>query len=430
MTATQLDTAVNVAFPAITRGFELAVSDIQWVVICYVLTYASLLLALGRIGDIVGHAQIFRIGLVISVVALTLVGFSPNLGAMLFFRCLQGIGAALVLSCSTALLIGAFGEDQRVRALSAQTMILSGGLMLGPLLGGALISAWDWPAVFWFRVPVAVAALALLRTAPLLPKKVKSEPFDTIGAIALIIGLVTMLMAINQLQRLSGLWMGLLSALALATFVFRESRSAKPIISVEILRRADFAIPNAASVLANLAAFSVWLLVPYFLARVPEYSLTEIGVVMSTAAAGSVIAAPMGGHFVREYIRTDRLAIVGAASIGAGLLLLGSWTESTPTVVRAAGLAIQGIGLGLFQVAYADIVTRSLSAKDRGVAGSLVLLTRTFGNVTAASVFLLAFGLLSERYGFVAGFQKTLQLAALIALAAAGLLAFSSRSDQ
>src|SRR4029077_13358671 len=95
----QLDTSVNIAFPAITRGFDLAISDIQWVVICYVLTYASVLLSRGRVGDTAGHAIVFRIGLVWSATALLLVSCSPSYGAMLVFRCLQGVGAALVLSC-------------------------------------------------------------------------------------------------------------------------------------------------------------------------------------------------------------------------------------------------------------------------------------------------------------------------------------------
>jgi len=112
--ATQLDTAVNIAFPAITRGFNLSIGDIQWVVISYVLTYASLLLALGRIGDTVGHALVFRVGLIWSAVALLLVSWSPSYGAMLVFRCLQGVGAALVLSCGAARL-----QSAQVRIVSA-----------------------------------------------------------------------------------------------------------------------------------------------------------------------------------------------------------------------------------------------------------------------------------------------------------------------
>ena len=112
--AAQLDTSVNIAFPAITRAFDVSIGDIQWVVICYVLTYASLLLALGRIGDTVGHALVFRIGLIWTTIALLLVGWSPNFGAMLFFRCLQGIGAALVLNCGAALVTSLYGEERRI----------------------------------------------------------------------------------------------------------------------------------------------------------------------------------------------------------------------------------------------------------------------------------------------------------------------------
>ena len=111
---TQLDTAVNIAFPAITRGFDLAIGDIQWVVICYVLAYASLLLALGRIGDSIGHAIVYRAGLAWSAITFLLVGYAPSYGAMLVFRCMQGIGAALVLSC------GAGTGDKPLRRGTAQ----------------------------------------------------------------------------------------------------------------------------------------------------------------------------------------------------------------------------------------------------------------------------------------------------------------------
>ncbi|MGH6680051.1 MAG: MFS transporter, partial [Bradyrhizobium sp.] len=174
-------------------------------------------------------------------------------------------------------------------------------------------------------------------------------------------------------------------------------------------------------------AFSVWLLVPYFLARVPGYTLTESGIILAAAAAGAVLAAPIGGRIAGRHIRTERLAIAGAVAIGGGLLLLGTWTEQTPTILRIAGLAVQGVGLGLFQLAYSDIVTVALPLKDRAVAGSLVLLTRTLGTVTAASVVLLVFGILNVKYGFLGGFQRTFQLAALLALAAGGLLALSQR---
>src|SRR6516225_11522918 len=166
----------------------------------------------------------FRIGLIWSTVALLLVGWSPSFGAMLLFRCLQGIGAALVLSCGAALLTYLYGEERRSHALGIYTMMLSVGLMLGPLFGGALTAAWDWPAVFWFRVPVAVAALLLLRGVRASPQRKADDCFDVLSGAALVLGLVTMLLALNRLRGVSAVWFALLSALAFATFIFRESR--------------------------------------------------------------------------------------------------------------------------------------------------------------------------------------------------------------
>jgi len=425
--ATQLDTSVNIAFPAITRGFGLAIGDIQWVVICYVLTYASLLLVLGRIGDTVGHALVFRIGLIWSAVSLLLVGCAPSYGAMLVFRFLQGIGAALVLSCGAALVTALYGEERRSRALGIYTMMLSLGLMLGPLVGGALTAIWDWPAVFLFRIPIAIAALLLLGPMPASPPRPAGDRFDVLGGIALVLGLVTMLLTLNRLREFSAVWFGLISAAAFAAFILRESRAAHPIIAVGTLRQPAFALLNLVSVLVNLAAFSIWLLVPYALARVPGYSLIESGAILAAAAAGAVVAAPIGGRIVGRYISAERLAIAGAAAIGAGLLLIGAWTEQTPTSLRISGLFVQGLGLGLFQLAYSDIVTAALPLADRGVAGSLVLLTRTFGTVTAASVVLMVFEILNVGHGFLEAFSQTFQLAALLAFVAAGLLAISPR---
>jgi EmrB/QacA subfamily drug resistance transporter len=423
----QLDTSVNIAFPAITRGFALGIADIQWVVICYVLTYASLLLALGRVGDTVGHAVVFRIGLIWSAVALLLVSCAPSYGAMLFFRFLQGVGAALVLSCGAALVTSLYGEERRSRALGVYTMMMAVGLMLGPLLGGALTAIWDWPAVFWFRIPIAVASLLLLRGLPVAPPHRAGDRFDVVGGIALVLGLVTMLLALNRLREFSAVWFALLSAAAFAAFIARERRAANPIIAVDILKQPGFALLNVVSVLANLAAFSVWLLVPYFLARVPGYVLAWNGAILAAAAAGAVLAAPIAGRLVGQSISAERLAIMGAVAIGAGLGLISAWTEQTPTALRVTALIVQGIGLGLFQLAYSDIVTAALPLRDRGVAGSLVLLTRTLGTVSAASIVLMVFEILQQNASFFEAFQRTFQLAALLAFAAAGLLVLTSR---
>src|SRR5690348_10811589 len=129
-----LDTAVNIAFPEITANFDLPVEMIQWVVICYVLTYASLMLAFGRIGDVWSHGRVFRAGLLWSGIAYLLCAAAPSYEWLLFCRFLQGVGAALIVSCAPALVTGLFPENRRSRAVAIFTLMYAIGSAAGPVL--------------------------------------------------------------------------------------------------------------------------------------------------------------------------------------------------------------------------------------------------------------------------------------------------------
>src|SRR5690348_16143130 len=150
-----LDTTVNIAFPDITGSFGLPIAMIQWVVICYVLTHAALMLACGRIGDMWGHARVFRAGLLWSVIAFLLCAAAPSFGWLLFARFLQGTSAGLILSCAPALVTSLYPEARRSHALGMFTLMFAIGSAAGPLIGGLLVARRGWPAVFWFRAPIA-----------------------------------------------------------------------------------------------------------------------------------------------------------------------------------------------------------------------------------------------------------------------------------
>lgn len=417
-----LDTAVNIAFPAIAQSFDLAIGDIQWVVIAYVMTYAALMLALGRIGDIFGHARVFRAGLAWSAIALLTCAFAPNFAMLLACRFLQGIGAALVLSCGPALATGLYGEDRRSRVLGIYTMTLAIGSALGPLVGGALVQWWDWPAVFWFRVPVAAAVLVLLRGLPAPPADVRREPFDLAGAGLLALALVTMLLAFNRIPDIAALPLGLTALAAAAAFVRHEGRCEKPILDLQVLRLPGFAAINLANVLTNLAAFAVWLLVPFYLART-DFTLSAGGAVLATAWLGAMVSSGVAGRLIGP-LPAGRLALAGAVMVGIGLWLIASWDGATPAGWLIAALMVQGFGLGLFQLAYTDIVTGAIPRENRGVAGSLAMVTRTVGVVGAASLVMLVFRNFEATVGFLAAFRKTFDFAAALALATALLLAW------
>ncbi|MFZ3235812.1 MAG: MFS transporter [Stellaceae bacterium] len=438
-----LDTAVNIGFPAITRSFGLPIQMIQWVVICYVLTYASLMLAFGRVGDIFGHARVFRAGLAWSVAAFLLCAAAPSYGWLLFCRFLQGIGAGLVISVAPALVTGLFPEHRRSRAVAAFTMIFALASAAGPLVGGVLVSIWGWPAVFWFRAPIALTALVFLEGLPRGAGRAAREPVDIAGAALLALAIGSLLLSVDELPRLSHRdWLALpLSAIALAAvwaFRRREARTAAPIVNLEFFRSLAFAAVNIASILVYLTSFSVLLFVPYYLVRFTGLPLPWAGAVLAASFAGSTAASPVAGRLV-ERVPANNVALAGALLGGAGLIAVGSWNGGqfggTPAILAA--LVVQGFGVGLFQVAYMDIVIATLPQRSRGVAGSVAMLTRTLGIVGGATLLTLVFHAVEAAAlarnappsaAFLTAFRTTLYAAGIVsALTGAAMLGFGRR---
>lgn len=388
-----LDTAVNIAFPAITRHFGQPIETIQWVVICYVLTYGSLMLGIGRLGDIFGHGRVFRAGLAVSVVAFLLCANAPSYPWLLFCRGLQGVGAALIIGCGAALATAPFAEAHRGRVLALYMTVFGAGSMIGPLIGGVLVQRFGWESVYWFRAPIALAALLLFRdTAPRRDAGPR-EPFDAAGAVLLTATMATALLAVNQLRHAAEApWRPALLALGfvlcLVGFLWRSARAPRPVIRLHHFRSVEFALANLSNVLVNLAGFAVLLFVPYWLLRFSGLAEGWAGVVLAVSPAASMGAALLGGRVIGR-LPPRILAGTGAALTGAGLLLVGQWGVGAGLAIVVLALALHGAGLGLFLLAYTDLVTATMPREDRGVAGSLAQMTRTIGVVSAASLLTL-----------------------------------------
>ncbi len=406
-----LDIAVNVALPAITGHFRLALGDVQWLVICYVLVYGSLMLVCGKLGDLFGHRLIFRIGLVISAIGCAACAMAPDWPLFLWARGSQGVGTALALACTPALATSLFPESARTRALAGFGMAMSLAAAVGPFLGGILVELWGWPAVYWVRVPIALVTLAL---SGLLPSpKPDARPFDAAGALLVAACMSTLLLSLvlSQRREAPGLWVAALFVVALIllfTYVRRAGRVPEPIIRPGLFADPAFAVPNVMNVLANLAGFSILLLTPYYLVNVLKLSAFSTGLVLALAYAGSLTGAPLSAWLVAR-IGQRPTAFAGVALVGLGLLPLAFTGPATPVAVVAALLVLEGIGQGLLTVSYIDIVTATLPVRDRGVAGSLSQLTRTLGIVSGASVLtaLQASGAagLPGLDGFLAGYR-------------------------
>jgi MFS family permease len=394
-----LDSAVNVDFPHITGHFDLPIALIQWVVISYTLASASLVLVFGRLGDIAGHRRIFLHGAAWSAVAFMLEAAAPSYGWLLGGRVLQGVGAGLIMACGPALITSLYPEALRPRAIALYMLAFGVGGALGPVLGGILLARFDWSCVFWARAPLALLGLVLgLHLPPDHRTDAHTGPrFDWAGAVLLVAALCALLLALGNVRHPA--WAGVAAGVALLTgvlFVRHEGRTPSPIVKVTLFRDPDFALLNAGSVLVNLAGFAVLLLVPFVLATLANLSEIDRGLVLAASPAAIALAAPVAG---RALARGHGWPLASGALLGGlGLLAIGLRSASVPLLV--AGMLVQGLGVGLFQVAYLDRVTAALPRTDRGVAGSLAMLTRTLGIVFGAASLMLAF----QTWGFHATF--------------------------
>jgi MFS family permease len=399
-----LDAAVNVAFPAITSAFDLDLPEIRWLVMLYVLTYGSLMLVGGRLGDLHGYRRVFGFGLCVVAASFTACALAASYEVLLAARVGQGLGVALVLGCGPALALSQFPATERTRVLGRYTSMLACGSAVGVLAGGVLIAAWGWQAVFWMRVPLALGALAFLWLIPMPDDERANRPFDMAGAMLLATwtGALMFGLALGEGPRW---WLALLALAAFAGFVAHESRVSDPILRPALFRDTRFTIMNLLSVGANFAAFAVPLLGPYYFARGAGLDAIGIGSQLGVWAGGTLAGAALAERLGRRF-GLERAGLFGVALCVVGLSVVGTWNAGTGLLAAAAVLAVQGFGVGVFQVAYADRVMATLPRRDHGVAGSLTMLTRMLG-VAASATLLTALQRDAESAALAAGMMGT-----------------------
>lgn len=424
--AAALDTAVNVAFPALSQALAIPVASIQWIVISYMLPFGALMLVCGRLGDSIGHLTVFRIGLAASTVAFIVTALAPTTGILLAGRGLQGAGAAATLSCAPALATALFPESQRFRALGLYGALFAIAAGIGPILGGLLVDAFGWRGVFGFRAPLVLLSLLLSwRLGIVQPER---QTFHAADAALLTIGVATLLLAITAVQwpaaRLLALALAATGVAALLLFSRVQQSAATPFMPNHAMSDPGILAYNLLNLLVSGAAFAVLLLVPYDLAA-RGYTPIPLGMILATSScgvfAGSLLATRYGPR-----VGAAQLSVIGILMCILGLGGVATWTDETVAAAQVFTLALQGLGVGLFTVAYMDAVTGALPIADRGLSGSIATATRTFGVVGGAALFSVLFqGFLAAAGGTADDFRPAFRacfLAASLGLLVCSLL--------
>jgi MFS family permease len=364
MLVVSLDSAVNVALPAMAESFGIGPAEIRWVIICYVLTYAVTSVVAGVVADRLGPVPVYAVGMWLSVVAFVLYVLVTAYPLMLATRVVQGLAGGLVYGTSPALVTLSLPRERHGRGLGALAAGQGIGGIAGPLIGGAIV-AWGWPWVFLFRVPLALGA-----------------------------GIV----APWRQPRLAGAGVWRLPP--------RREWTAWPVMQGLTL-----------AALASWAQFSVWLLAPFYLVSLRGLSAAAGGLLFVLAPFGAALGGPVAGWL------TDRIGrrlpmITGLLLEATGLGMLGLAGTTTPLPVVALALFLVGFGMGSFQVPNLAQVMAAFPRVRQGAAGGLAHLGRTLGVVAGVQAAATVYGSLQTTFGPAVAFRAAFGAASAVCLLA------------
>ncbi len=423
----QLDASiVTLTFPALRTSFHASLAGVQWVSLSYLLTVVALLAPAGRLADALGRKQLYLYGFALFTLGSAACGLAPTLTALIGFRVLQGVGAALLQANSVALVTTSVPANRMRTALGVQAAAQALGLALGPTLGGVLVDVLGWRWVFGVNVPVGV--LGLLAGRYLLPRTRQRTPvtgFDFLGLGLLIVASTALLLAVSSV---SGLALPVWSVAVLVVvgvgaavgFVLRSGRVANGVIEASLLRVRAVSGGLAAALGGYLVLFGPLVVVPVVLTAGGASAL-RAGLVCTALPAGFGLAATVGTRLLPRNWSNARRCVCGALVCVVALVPLV--LVPFGGVAFIAMLGVLGLGLGLFTPPNNAMVMGAIPAAKSGLGGGLVNMARGIG--TALGVALMTCVLNAAGVG--AGTRWAFGLLAVLGVGVAVIAALAGR---
>jgi EmrB/QacA subfamily drug resistance transporter len=376
---------VNVVLPTIAGFFEVEIATAQWVTMVYLLAISSLLLFYGRLGDIWGYKKIYLSGLGGFVIASALCGLSPSINWLIIFRVLQGLAAGMMMSVPYAIIVRAFPDAERGRALGINAIMVALGLAIGPSLGGFITAHLGWRFVFYINVPIGIAAV--IWGSRVIPEE-KGEPgkLDIPGAALAFFALLSLLLAVNRLHKWDTFSIGCAGIFALCAvgFIFREKNTNQPMLRLSLFSNRLFSLANLAALLNFMSQYVLVFLTPFYLQRALDYPSDKVGLVMTSFPLVVLAVAPFAGS-LSDRIGSRFLSCAGAAICALSLVLLsqlltaGSYQVTALSVAWRLGLF--GLGTGMFQSPNNSVVMGNAPKPYLGTASGILATMRNVGMV-------------------------------------------------
>ncbi|RWP39437.1 MAG: MFS transporter [Mesorhizobium sp.] len=391
----------NVALPTLTQAFDASFQEVQWIVLAYLLAITTLIVSVGRLGDITSRRRLLLAGLFLFTVASVLCGVAPTLWLLIAARAAQGLAAAIMMTLTMAFVGETVPKARTGSAMGLLGTMSAIGTALGPSLGGLLIAGAGWRAIFLVNVPPGLLAFCLAyRYLPADRREPKTDRagFDVVGTLllALTLGAYALAMTIGR-GSFGQLNLALFVAAVFAAglFVLVEARVASPLIRLAAFGNTTLSASLATSALVATVMMATLVVGPFYLSRALGLDTAVVGIVMSV---GPLIAALTGvpAGRIADRFGAGRMTVIGLTAIAAGCFILSVMPAISGIPGYIAPIAVITSGYALFQTANNTAVMSDIRPDQRGVISGLLNLSRNLGLITGASVMGAVFAFASE----------------------------------
>ncbi len=381
---------VNIALPTIVDEMGADFATVQWVVLIYLLTMATLMLGIGRLGDMFGKKRLYMAGFVLFTVGSLLCGLSPTIYWLIGSRVVQAGGAAMIMALGTAIATEAFPPAERGKAMGINGAVISVGIIVGPTVGGFIIGQFVWNWIFFVNLPVGiVGTLMAMRYLPVYAANGRQK-FDFVGALALFVALFGLLMGLTLGQRwgfgsTAVLALFALHLFTLTFFIWWEWRIKQPMVDLRIFRNVLFSVNLFTGLLTFVSIAGAIILLPFYLQNVLEFTPQKIGLLLAVVPVVLAIISPLSG------IMSDRMGTRLITAVGLAILVFGYYAMSTLNAETSGlGFVLRllpiGIGMGVFSSPNNSAVMGAVTRARLGIASGLLALTRTLGQTTGIAL--------------------------------------------
>lgn len=429
MLLSSLGTSIaNVGLPTLARAFDASFQDVQWVVLAYLLAITTLIVSVGRLGDIMGRRRLFLAGVVLFTAASILCGAAPSLAVLIAARATQGLGAAIMMALTLAFVGETVPKAKTGRAMGLLATMSAIGTALGPSLGGVLIAWVGWRSLFLVTVPMAVLTFLVARRhlpADRRDPLAKPAVFDTTGTVLLALTLGAYALAMTTGRGSFGAAnLVLLSAAAFGVGVFTvvERRAKSPLLPMAMVRDPVLSASLAMSALVSTVVMATMVVGPFYLSGALALDTAVVGMVLSIGPVVVALTGVPAGRIVDRF-GASQATVVGLVVMAAGCITLSALPATLGIPGYVVPIMAVTAGYALFQTANNTVTMQDVRPEQRGVVSGMLNLARNLGLITGASAMGAVFALASASEHGVAGQPEAIATGMRVTFAvAAGLI--------